>query len=629
MEMSISYVVKQSEVKPNCLLNEDCITLIKAATVTDSDSPDFAEGTLTVSLIKGASPDDRIFIYHPGKNDNPDDNGVDIRVHNDQIRFQGEIIGSFQGGKGTEPLLIKFNQKATPGAVEALLPRIVYQNLSASQNIGSRSIQVQLNDGDNGTSKPILETVLVVDGSNAPSVTVPSGLSVKENKPLHIPGIVINDPNSQNATVTLAVTNGTLIINSNVAQGLKVKDITGNKTKQVILKGKLTEINATLANPSAILYQSAKNFTGDDSLNVTVNDNEKNSKQKGILLYPPSTQDASTASGNVGIIVNPENAPSIVKFPSAQTVNEDSKLEIGGIVVKASNAKNPNSVTVTLKVENGTLSIKDKVAKGLTSANIKGNKSPEVTLTGNVAQINTTLANAAAITYQGNNNFNGTDSLKITVSDGKQNGAEIVGITVNPVNDPPIVDINNVTDSTPPPPSDGSSLQPSNPNPSPAGYSGSTNATIAGEPGQKNIRSGPGLEYSIIQNADSGDRVQVIETKRNSDNFLWYRIYFPESGADGWIAGNLLAVDGQQTLPPPKPPSLSSQTNATVVGKAGTKNLRSGAGTIYGVIGKVSTGDRVQIMGSSYDGGGYQWFQVYDPQSGTKGWIAAQLINRD
>jgi hypothetical protein len=34
-------------------------------------------------------------------------------------------------------------------------------------------------------------------------------------------------------------------------------------------------------------------------------------------------------------------------------------------------------------------------------------------------------------------------------------------------------------------------------------------------------------------------------------------------------------------------------------------------------------------MGSSYDQGGYQWFQVYNPQSGTKGWIAAHLINRD
>ncbi|MFM7717356.1 MAG: SH3 domain-containing protein, partial [Microcystis sp.] len=132
-----------------------------------------------------------------------------------------------------------------------------------------------------------------------------------------------------------------------------------------------------------------------------------------------------------------------------------------------------------------------------------------------------------------------------------------------------------------------------------------------------NIRSGPGLEYPTRYITYSGDRVQVIESARNSDNFIWYKIYFPKSEAEGWIAGNLLAVDGQQTQqtsPPPKPPSLSSQTNATVGGDPGTKNLRSGAGTIYGVIGKVRTGDRVQIMGSSYDRGNYQWLQVYDPQ---------------
>jgi hypothetical protein len=86
-----------------------------------------------------------------------------------------------------------------------------------------------------------------------------------------------------------------------------------------------------------------------------------------------------------------------------------------------------------------------------------------------------------------------------------------------------------------------------------------------------------------------------------------------------------------QIQPPSQPPpkASSSGANATVSGTPGTKNIRSGAGTAYAVVGTVRTGDRLQILGSSYDRGGYQWYKVYHPQSGTTGWIAAQLISSD
>ncbi|MFM8308161.1 MAG: SH3 domain-containing protein, partial [Microcystis aeruginosa] len=181
----------------------------------------------------------------------------------------------------------------------------------------------------------------------------------------------------------------------------------------------------------------------------------------------------------------------------------------------------------------------------------------------------------------------------------------------------------NLTQPTPVPTTCAPSIPPISP-PSPTPFSpppvqpsinNNTNATIVGQPGKKNIRRGPGLEYAPRHIAYPGDRVQVIESARNIDNLPWYKIYFPQSGADGWIAGNLLSID--------------PITNAKVSGTPGTKNLRSGAGTFYGVVGTVRTGDRLQILGSSYDRGGYQWYKVYHPQSGTTGWIAAQLIIPD
>jgi len=72
---------------------------------------------------------------------------------------------------------------------------------------------------------------------------------------------------------------------------------------------------------------------------------------------------------------------------------------------------------------------------------------------------------------------------------------------------------------------------------------GNTNATIVGQPGSKNIRSGPGTAYGANHRAYPGDRVRVLQRSSDSGGYTWYKVYFPESGADGWIAGQLLNID--------------------------------------------------------------------------------------
>ena len=70
-----------------------------------------------------------------------------------------------------------------------------------------------------------------------------------------------------------------------------------------------------------------------------------------------------------------------------------------------------------------------------------------------------------------------------------------------------------------------------------------TYATITGPAGSKDIRSGPGMSDDAPHIAYPGDRVKVIDSARNSQGDVWYEIYFPQSGADGWISGALLNVD--------------------------------------------------------------------------------------
>lgn len=70
-----------------------------------------------------------------------------------------------------------------------------------------------------------------------------------------------------------------------------------------------------------------------------------------------------------------------------------------------------------------------------------------------------------------------------------------------------------------------------------------TNAVIVGNKGATNIRHGPGTNYGVQHIAYPGDRVKILDKSYDSGGYVWYKIYFPKSGASGWIAGQLLQPD--------------------------------------------------------------------------------------
>ena len=127
-------------------------------------------------------------------------------------------------------------------------------------------------------------------------------------------------------------------------------------------------------------------------------------------------------------ISNVNDAP-INTVPGAQVVNEDTSLNITGISV---NDPDGNLTTTQLTVSNGTLNV--SLASG---ASISGgaNGSNTLTLSGTQSQINAALA---SLSYQGDLNFNGADTLTVlsTDSDGMPlSDTDNVSITVTSVND--------------------------------------------------------------------------------------------------------------------------------------------------------------------------------------------------
>src|SRR5205814_237012 len=116
--------------------------------------------------------------------------------------------------------------------------------------------------------------------------------------------------------------------------------------------------------------------------------------------------------------------------PGAQTVNEDTALSIAGVSV---NDVDGNLSSTKLTVTNGTMNV-SLVGGATISAGANGTST--LTLAGTQAQINTALA---SLSYQGNLNFNGSDTLTVLSTDTNAvTDSDTVAITVTSVNDAPV-----------------------------------------------------------------------------------------------------------------------------------------------------------------------------------------------
>jgi VCBS repeat-containing protein len=145
--------------------------------------------------------------------------------------------------------------------------------------------------------------------------------------------------------------------------------------------------------------------------------------------------DADTQSANAGYVE--QNDAPVNTVPGAQNGQEDVVLNIGGISVADVDAdRDPNvndrAISVILTVTHGTLFLGATVP-GVT---VSGANTASLTLTGNLADINTALA---SLQYLGNANFNGTDTLTVLSNDrgnyGDADGDGIPGTAADALTD--------------------------------------------------------------------------------------------------------------------------------------------------------------------------------------------------
>ncbi|MGB7084342.1 MAG: Ig-like domain-containing protein, partial [Phormidesmis sp.] len=277
--------------------------------------------------------------------------------------------------------------------------------------------------------------------------TLVSEIAEDETGEVYLSGIAIADIDANEIdpdgelTLTLSVDSGLLTADPTIPNGLIAAQISDSGTDSIQLTGTLSAINTTLAAATAIRYQAEPNFNGEVTLALAISDNA-NVGQGG-------AQTAETTRTITITPVNDEPTLSVDNSSLALSVDEDQTLFIEGIVIDDVDAQqNPDgALTVTLSVLNGMLNVKADVEGGVTPEGITYNQTgSEAVLVGSVAQIQTTLQAEDSLSYQGNPNFSGEDTLSITVSDSGNTGTggplssdpALTTIVVSPRNDAPI-----------------------------------------------------------------------------------------------------------------------------------------------------------------------------------------------
>ena len=122
-----------------------------------------------------------------------------------------------------------------------------------------------------------------------------------------------------------------------------------------------------------------------------------------------------------------------------------------------------------------------------------------------------------------------------------------------------------------------------------------------------NVRTGPGTGYRVLGQAARGTKVVVQGSSGDWRKISW-------GGRAAYVHRSYLT--GGNAPPPPPPPTGTAYTVS-----ASTLNVRSGPGTNHSVLGQVSRGQRVTVIGSSG-----AWKQIRFG-SGT-GWVHGSYLTR-
>ena len=319
------------------------------------------------------------------------------------------------------------------GALATAGASVVYQSVTNFNGADTLTVTAY---GAGSLTTTNSSPITVAPGNDAPTLVVPAAQSVTANTVLlfgtgfgNAISLADVDAGANPVQLALGVLNGTLTLSG--TSGLSFSGGTGSNDPSMTMSGTLASINAAL---QGMQYLGSSNYSGPDTLTVSVND------MGNIGAGGPIT-----ITQSVALSVTAVNMAPSVAVPSAQSVAEDTNLVFGSAssnpITVADADAGSSPLQLTLSVSGGTLSL--ATTAGLAFSSGAGSNDATMTLIGTQASINAALN---GLVYRGHLNFNGADSLNLTVNDLGNTGVggpltimQSVALAIAPVNDAPVL----------------------------------------------------------------------------------------------------------------------------------------------------------------------------------------------
>ncbi|MBO0698761.1 MAG: cadherin domain-containing protein, partial [Zavarzinella sp.] len=288
-----------------------------------------------------------------------------------------------------------------------------------------------------GTNKAFRGVAMAPVFDAAPVNTV-QNQTTNEDVPISLAGLGVADPDAGSADIQVkfSVPAGlaTFDVLTNISGGVTAGQVTGNDTNSVTLTAPLAAINATIQSTpfgSGIAFLPAANVNGDVTITMTTSDLGHTGFGGPLTDTDPFT-----------LTVFAVNDAPVNTVPGAQTVNEDTDLVFSAANSNAISVSDVDAgtapVQVTLTATHGVLTL-----GGTTNLTVTGNGSGTVVATGALGDLN---AGLTGLKFTPDSNYNGSASLQIVTNDQGNTGSggalsdtDTVAITVNAVNDAPVV----------------------------------------------------------------------------------------------------------------------------------------------------------------------------------------------
>ncbi|HWK55829.1 MAG TPA: Ig-like domain-containing protein [Parapedobacter sp.] len=348
------------------------------ATVSDSDSPDFNGGNLTVSIAaNGAAGEDGLGIRDEGFA------AGEIGVSGGDVYYGGTPIGLLTGGTGGIDLVVTFLPSSTPAVAQALIRNLTYGNFNtANPSPDPRTIHVTLYDGDGATSAFQEVTVNITLVNDAPVLTTSGGTVTftepedGDPEPVTIdPGLTVTDPD--NATLASATVHITGSFES------------GEDLLAFVNDGSMDNISGSYDAGTGILTLT--------SAGATATRAEWEAALRAVT-YSNSSHDPSTAVRTISFVAN-----------DGTTDSSPATRDINIVAVNTAPVAMDDEIPVT----------EDIPATGNALTNDSDVEGNALTASLTIAPVNgTVVLNAdGSLTYTPNSNYNGLDSLQYQACD--------------------------------------------------------------------------------------------------------------------------------------------------------------------------------------------------------------------